>query len=64
MPARSECPACHKPTVDQVLIARAVDYYRCTVCYHVWTLPRGANEPVFHITPLRVWASVQPKPNG
>jgi hypothetical protein len=30
-----------------------VDYFICEVCGHVWTVPKGKNWPVRHITDPR-----------
>jgi hypothetical protein len=50
---RAMCPVCW--STDICLLDRAsngllFDYFICTACYQVWSLPKGEEGPVQHIT--------------
>ena len=51
--ARSQCPACSSAGVKNLPVASQladVDYFMCADCLHIWTVPKGRNAPVHHIT--------------
>jgi len=54
MSARIECPNCHSHAVALLPMSLAtVEYFSCQTCQHIWNLPKGRDEPVQHVTPLR-----------
>jgi rubredoxin len=49
------CPACGASTprnLDTLSAVARVNYYRCPVCAHVWTVSKDDPTDVQHITPL------------
>jgi hypothetical protein len=52
------CPACATATpnrLDSSIDSAVVDFFRCTMCGHVWTVEKLNPSVVTHVTPfLRV----------
>jgi uncharacterized Zn finger protein len=52
----SQCPACGAKYVQWLAETSKdayVDYYRCSDCGHVWSVPKGqADAEPRHVTPL------------
>ena len=49
------CPCCGANTprlVESVSQIATVNYYRCALCGHVWTVAKDGSERIHHVTPL------------
>lgn len=52
---RSHCPACFQPSALKmfgVSALAAVDYFRCRLCDHIWTVAPGRETVFTHVRPL------------
>ena len=52
VPDSCPCPVCDGPGSRLESISRdaLVDYYRCPLCAHVWTVPKEQCEPTTDVT--------------
>jgi transposase-like protein len=49
------CPACHADVIERlqhISDGSRVDYWRCLDCQHVWNVPKDADGPIHHVTPI------------
>ncbi|HET9373227.1 MAG TPA: hypothetical protein VFO19_23350 [Vicinamibacterales bacterium] len=50
-----QCPACHADLIERlqhISDGSRVDYWRCPSCRHIWNVPKDADGPIQHVTPL------------